>query len=211
MASDRIFGLVALISAVAYIAAATQIQTNFFSGEFLPKLFPILIGSVAAISALVMVFKPDPEPDWPGAGSWINMALAVVVLAFYAVLLKPLGFILAHGDCSRNSQLSNLAPPLARSGFWCRAVAWVVRSVQIRLGPWQYHGLPHSNGCNALGCHHNSHSIRRALIWKSCPISPSGSPLHFPPTRCSWPFVAVSWARSSALCRDWGHPMGWQF
>lgn len=94
MASDRIFGLITLIAAVAYIAAATQIQTNFFSGEFLPKLFPILIGSVAAISALVLVFKPDPEADWPAGRTWLSMGAAVIVLAVYAVMLKPLGFVL---------------------------------------------------------------------------------------------------------------------
>jgi putative tricarboxylic transport membrane protein len=94
MASDRIFGLIVLITAVAYIAAATQIQTNFFSGEFLPKLFPLMIGSVAAICALFMVFKPDPDPEWPARRTFVSMGLAVVVLAFYAVLLKPLGFVL---------------------------------------------------------------------------------------------------------------------
>lgn len=94
MQADRIFGLVALITAVAYLAAATQIQTNMFSGEFLPKLFPYMIGIVAAICSLFMVFKPDPDPEWPASGTWVNMALAVVVLAVYAVLLTPLGFIL---------------------------------------------------------------------------------------------------------------------
>jgi len=94
MASDRIFGLIALITAVAYIAAATQIQTNPFSGEFLPKLFPLMIGGVAAICSLVMLFKPDPDPDWPVANTWLSMAIAVFVLAIYAVLLKPLGFLL---------------------------------------------------------------------------------------------------------------------
>ena len=94
MASDRIFGLVTLITAVAYLAAATQIQTNFFSGEYLPKLFPMLIGGVAAICSLTMIFRPDPDPEWPAAGAWINMGIAVVVLALYSVLLTPLGFIL---------------------------------------------------------------------------------------------------------------------
>jgi len=94
MASDRIFGLITLITAVAYIAAATQIQTNFFSGEYLPKLFPILIGSVAAICSLIIMFKPDPEPDWPASWTWVSMAIAVFVLAVYAVMLKPLGFLL---------------------------------------------------------------------------------------------------------------------
>ncbi|MEP2890059.1 tripartite tricarboxylate transporter TctB family protein [Tateyamaria sp.] len=94
MPSDRIFGLVTLITAVAYIAAATQIQTNFFSGEFLPKLFPLLIGAVAALASLVLVFKPDPDPEWPDGRTWGNLAIAVVVLAFYSVLMAPLGFIL---------------------------------------------------------------------------------------------------------------------
>ena len=94
MASDRIFGLITLISAVAYIAAATQIQTNFFSGEFLPKLFPLMIGAVAAICSLAIIFKPDPDPDWPISRTWLSMAVAVIVLAFYAVLLTPLGFLL---------------------------------------------------------------------------------------------------------------------
>lgn len=94
MASDRIFGLITLITAVAYIAAATQIQTNFFSGEFLPKLFPLLIGGVAAFSSLVLLFKPDPDPEWPEGRTWGNLLVAVIVLAFYSVLMTPLGFIL---------------------------------------------------------------------------------------------------------------------
>ncbi len=94
MASDRIFGLITLITAVAYIAAATQIQTNFFSGEYLPKLFPMLIGAVAAICSLVLIFKPDPDPDWPMARTWGNLLVAIVVLAIYSVLMTPLGFIL---------------------------------------------------------------------------------------------------------------------
>ena len=94
MASDRIFGLVCLITAVAYIAAATQIQTNPFSGEFLPKLFPLMIGGVAALCSLTIMFRPDPDPNWPAARTWGAMAVAVLVLCIYAVMITPLGFIL---------------------------------------------------------------------------------------------------------------------
>ncbi|UWR00674.1 tripartite tricarboxylate transporter TctB family protein [Rhodobacteraceae bacterium S2214] len=94
MASDRIFGLVTLITAAAYIAAATQIQTNMFSGEFLPKLFPLMIGGVAALSSLVLIFKPDPDPDWPASRTWGGLFIAVLVLAVYAVMITPLGFVL---------------------------------------------------------------------------------------------------------------------
>lgn len=94
MASDRIFGLVAAVVALAYIASATQIQTSFLSDPVGPKMFPILIGSVGALAALFMVFKPDPEPDWPVLRTFGALLVAVIVLVIYAYLLKPLGFII---------------------------------------------------------------------------------------------------------------------
>ncbi len=94
MASDRIFGLVMAIVALAYIASATQIQTSFLSDPVGPKTFPILIGVVGAISAIFMVFKPDPEPDWPVLRTFGALLIAVIVLVAYAYTLKPLGFLL---------------------------------------------------------------------------------------------------------------------
>jgi putative tricarboxylic transport membrane protein len=136
MAADRIFGLVALITAVAYIAAATQIQTNFFSGEYLPKLFPLMIGGIAAICGLFMMFKPDPDPDFPAAGTWVAMGLAVLTLSVYAVLLTPLGFVLptmfAAGILSY--QISpNLKPAIA-SGVGLSLGLFVLFKYALGLG-----------------------------------------------------------------------------
>ncbi len=94
MASDRIFGLVALFVALAYIASATQIQTSFLTDPVGPKAFPIIVGVVAAISSLVMIYKPDPDPEWPGMPTFFSLLIATIVLLTYAYLLKPLGFIL---------------------------------------------------------------------------------------------------------------------
>ena len=136
MASDRIFGLVTLITAVAYIAAATQVQTNFFSGEFLPKLFPLMIGTVAAICSLILVFKPDPDPDWPASKTFLSMGIAVVVLAVYAVLLKPLGFLLptmfAAGILSY--QISGRAGPSVASGIGLSFGLFVLFKYALGLG-----------------------------------------------------------------------------
>lgn len=93
MASDRIFGLVMALVALAYIASATQIQTSFLQDPVGPKSFPIGIGIVAAFSALFMVFKPDPEPGWPDMRTFCALAVAVIVLVFYAYALKPFGFL----------------------------------------------------------------------------------------------------------------------
>ena len=94
MASDRIFGLVMAIVALAYIASATQIQTSFLSDPVGPKTFPIIIGVVYAISAIFMVLKPDPEPDWPTLRTFGALVIAVAVLVAYAYALKPLGFLM---------------------------------------------------------------------------------------------------------------------
>jgi len=94
MASDRIFGLVMAVVALAYIASATQIQVSFLSDPVGPKTFPIIIGVVAAISSMFLVFRPDPEPEWPAARTFGALAVAVTVLVLYAYGLRPLGFLL---------------------------------------------------------------------------------------------------------------------
>jgi len=94
MQSDRIFGLVALFAALAFMASATQIQSSFLVDPVGPKAFPLLIGGVAALCSLVMIFKPDPDPTWPALSAWLSLLIAVVVLVGYAYALKPGGFII---------------------------------------------------------------------------------------------------------------------
>ena len=94
MKSDRLFGLVTLFVALAYIASATQIQTSFLSDPVGPKAFPIIIGIIAALSALVLIVRPDDDPDWPAAKTFGALGIAVIVLIAYAYALKPLGFII---------------------------------------------------------------------------------------------------------------------
>lgn len=136
MASDRIFGLVILITAAAYIAAATQIQTNMFSGEFLPKLFPLLIGGVAALSSLVLLFKPDPDPDWPDSRTWGGLFVAVLVLAVYSVMLTPLGFVLptAIAAAILSYQIAPHAGKAALTGLGLAIVLFVIFKYILMLG-----------------------------------------------------------------------------
>lgn len=94
MAGDRIFGLVMALLALAYIASAYNIQTSMLSDPVGPKTFPIIIGIVAALSSMFLVFKPDPDPDWPVLRTWGALAGAILVLVLYAYALKPLGFLI---------------------------------------------------------------------------------------------------------------------
>ena len=94
MLSDRIFGLVAVLVALAYIASATQVQTSFLSDPVGPKAFPMLVGAVAALCGLYMVIKPDADPQWPVGKTLLALFVCVVVLVAYAYALKPLGFLI---------------------------------------------------------------------------------------------------------------------
>lgn len=94
MASDRIFGLVLIVVALAYIASAFHIQTSFLSDPVGAKTFPILVGVVVVVCGVVMFFKPDADPDWPDAPTFARLGFALTVLIAYALALKPLGFLL---------------------------------------------------------------------------------------------------------------------
>lgn len=94
MTGDRIFGFVILAVALAFIASATQIETSFLADPVGPKAFPIGIGIVAALAALAMIIRPDPDPDWPALATFGALAIATVTLIIYAFLLRPLGFLI---------------------------------------------------------------------------------------------------------------------
>ncbi len=136
MASDRIFGLVILMTARAYIASATQIQTSFLSDPVGPKAFPILVGIVSAISALVLIFKPDPDPNWPAFRTFGAILIAVIVLVIYAYLLKPLGFIIptifAAGILSY--QISPRPVPAALTGIGLSVGLFILFKYALDLG-----------------------------------------------------------------------------
>ena len=91
--SDRILGLVTVVTALAYIASAAQLETSFLSDPVGPKTFPFLIGGIFLLCGLVFLFRPDPDPVWPEAKSWLSLAAATIVLILYAYALKPMGFL----------------------------------------------------------------------------------------------------------------------
>jgi len=136
MASDRLFGLVVLMTALAYIASATQIQTSFLADPVGPKAFPMLIGAVAALSALVMIIKPDPSPQWPGARTFGALLIALLVLVAYAYALKPFGFILPTAVTAAilSYQISPRALPAAITGVGLSIVLFVVFKYALKLG-----------------------------------------------------------------------------
>ena len=91
--SDRIFGLVVAVVALAFFASATQLEQPFFADPLGPKAFPYLISVVAFIAASMMIFSPDKESNWPNFKTLIRISMAIIILILYANSLKPVGFI----------------------------------------------------------------------------------------------------------------------
>jgi len=92
--SDRIFGTLAGLVALAYMASATQIQSGFMPDPVGSKFFPMLVGGVAFVCSVAIFLKPDKSPEWPKAGTFLSILCAVITLVAYAYALKPLGFII---------------------------------------------------------------------------------------------------------------------
>jgi putative tricarboxylic transport membrane protein len=91
--TDRIFGVVVIVVALAFIVSAYNLPPGNLFDKLGPKAFPYMIGAGLIISSLSLVFKPDPEPEWPAARTLLSLGLATAVLVAYTYSLKPLGFI----------------------------------------------------------------------------------------------------------------------
>lgn len=94
MASDRILGLVLMLLAAGYTFAATQTQTSFLIDPVGPKTVPVMIGVLIMVCAAVMLWKPDPDPEWPAARDFLRLGAATAVLILYALSLKEMGFLI---------------------------------------------------------------------------------------------------------------------
>jgi putative tricarboxylic transport membrane protein len=94
MRADRIFGLVMMVLALGYILSATTIRSSFMSDPVGPRVFPYLVGGVTILCALMMVLRPDSDVEWPLGKTLLNLCVALAALVAYALMIKPLGFIL---------------------------------------------------------------------------------------------------------------------
>lgn len=93
MKTDRIFGVVVILVALAFIVSAYNLPAGNIFDKLGPKAFPIIVGVGMILSAAMLVIRPDPEPDWPALPTLLALGLATAVLVGYAYALKPLGFL----------------------------------------------------------------------------------------------------------------------
>jgi len=91
--SDRIFGGIVLTVALLMMWATTLIEESFIQDPLGPKAFPMVIALIMAMTAVVMLIKPDANPDWPGIKKLLELAATLGMLMAYAQLLPLAGFV----------------------------------------------------------------------------------------------------------------------
>ncbi len=136
MKSDRLFGVVVILGALAYAAGALQIQTSFMSDPVGSKTFPLILAVIAALCGLVMIVKPDPDPIWPNARTSASLIVSVVVMVAYAYTIKPLGFMIPTAICAAilSFQISPRALPAALTGIGLSIGLFLVFKYALGLG-----------------------------------------------------------------------------
>lgn len=136
MVSDRIFGAVVTLVALAYVASAMQIQTSFLADPVGPRTFPILVGSIAALCGIIVALRPDEDPEWPELRALGALLIAVVVLVGYAYALKPLGFLIPTAIVSAilSYQISPRMGPAAIAGVGLSIGLFFIFKFALGLG-----------------------------------------------------------------------------
>lgn len=141
MHADRIFGLFMMVLALGYILSAMGIQTSFMSDPVGPRVFPYLVAGVVMLCSLSLILRPDPNADWPRGVMLAKMAFSVVLLIAYALMIRPLGFILPTVIVAGllSYQINPRPVPAALSGLGLGIGLYVLFKVILGLG---LKGLP---------------------------------------------------------------------
>ena len=142
--SDRVLGAACIALAAFFIWAATRIELSFISDPVGPRVFPVIIGMVVGLCGIVILLRPDPEPDWPALPRLLEIGAAVLVLAAYAQALPELGFVFSTAVASAYLSWRLGSKPLeavvAGSGIAVAiyVVFHLILGLSLARGPWGF-------------------------------------------------------------------------
>ena len=93
--TDRITGLLLLLLAIAYGVAGYRFESTFITDPLGPNAFPVMLAVFLALFSFYLLFRPDPEPNWPPSKSLRRQGMALGALIVYGVILEFIGFIIS--------------------------------------------------------------------------------------------------------------------
>lgn len=96
---DTAAGICLIVIGAIALAASTTIAAGA-GGRLHPRTLPVAIGALLVIGGAWLMFYArakqyrDKEIDWPDRAGWRMWSVALVMMALYAALMQPLGFVL---------------------------------------------------------------------------------------------------------------------
>lgn len=115
--TDRVLGAALAALGAAAIWAAQSLEVLFLGDPVGPKPFPTAAGVVLLVCGALVALRPGPAVAWPPPGRLGAIALAAAALAAYALLMRPLGFVLATALAVAVSSAVFGARPWAAAGL----------------------------------------------------------------------------------------------
>lgn len=96
MIGDRILGILLLLLAVVYGWEASQFPVPFGGAEEVgPETFPLMLSVILGLSSIYMIVKPDPDQEWPGVKTLLDLGFVLLVLMIFSAMLAPVGFVIS--------------------------------------------------------------------------------------------------------------------
>ncbi|MQL47615.1 tripartite tricarboxylate transporter TctB family protein [Photorhabdus khanii] len=93
--SDRIFAAVWLVLCTIGMVIGWGIQSEYTYEPLGPRPFPMIILSLMALCALLLLFKKPEQNNWPDASVIRRLMILIVSLVIYGWAFEWLGFPLA--------------------------------------------------------------------------------------------------------------------
>ncbi|QDY42556.1 tripartite tricarboxylate transporter TctB family protein [Candidatus Pantoea soli] len=123
--SDRIFAGVWLVLCIAGLFIAWQIQSDYSYEPVGPRPFPMLLLSLMAICAVMMLLRKPDTVQWPVAATLKRLLLLCVMLFLYGWLFERLGFTLCTTLLTFGIGL------LFGARWWAAALSGVIMGVAL--------------------------------------------------------------------------------
>lgn len=126
MTAGRALGLVLLVLAALAIWSAQSLVVPFAADPLGPRAFPTTVALLMGLCGLLLLVPRGPAFDRPAR--WAAPPLLVLVMAGYALLLVPLGFLLATALLALGVALLFGARPFAAlaTGLITSACLWAL-------------------------------------------------------------------------------------